>query len=142
MVALVLLFLLLPVSAAAQQGADSDARERAAEYYYLQAISLLEQDSLDASFALLEHCRLLSPESSAIQYDLAAFYQFLGKDSLTHSMLKSIVEKEPDNMKYCEALVEFYGRTNDRASAIALYEKMLAYSDSKSDIYMSLFESL
>lgn len=139
MVALVLLLLLLPFSVVAQQGADSEARERAAEYYYLQAISLLEQDSLDASFALLEHCRLLSPESSAIQYDLAAFYQFLGKDSLTHSMLKSIVEKEPDNMKYCEALVDFYGRANDRASAIALYEKMLAYSDSKSDIYMSLY---
>ena len=35
--------------------------------------------------------------------------------------------------------MEFYGRTNDRASAIAMYEKMLGYSDSKSDIYMALY---
>lgn len=134
-----LLFLLVPVAAGAQHTTDSTARERAAEYYYLQAIAMLEQDSLDASFAMLEHCRHLSPTSSAVQYDLAAFYQYLGKDSLAHSMLKNIVEKEPDNIQYCEALVDFYGRVNDRASAIALYERMLGYSTSKSEIYMSLY---
>ena len=135
----VLLLSLVSVAALAQHGTDSKARERAAEYYYLQAISLLEQDSLDAGFEMLGHCRMLSPESSAVQYDLAAFYQFLGKDSLAHAMLKDIVEKEPYNINYSEALVEFYGRTNDRASAIAMYEKMLGYSDSKSDIYMALY---
>lgn len=134
-----LLLLVVPVAVLAQHGTDEKERERAAEYYYLHAISLLEQDSLDAGFEMLEHCRLLSPGSSAIQYDLAAFYQFLGKDSVAHEMLKGIVEKEPRNMKYCEALVEYYGRANDRASSIAMYEKMLAYSDSKSDIYMSLY---
>lgn len=133
------LLLLLPFAVFAQHGADGKARERAAEYYYLQAISLLEQDSLDACFEMLEHCRRLSPESSAVKYDLASFYQFLGKESQAHEMLKDIVEKEPHNIKYCEALVEFYGRANDRASAIAMYEKMLDYSDSKSDIYMSLY---
>ena len=135
----VLLLSLVSVAALAQHGTDSKARERAAEYYYLQAISLLEQDSLDAGFEMLGHCRMLSPESSAVQYDLAAFYQFLGKDSLAHAMLKDIVEKEPYNINYSDALVEFYGRANDRASAIAMYEKMLGYSDSKSDIYMALY---
>ena len=135
----VLILLLVPVYALSQHRTDSMARERAAEYYYLQAISMLEQDSLDVSFGMLEHCRLLAPESTAIQYDLSAFYQFLGKDSLAHRMLEDIVEKEPGNNKYCEALVAYYNRVNDRKSAIALYEKMLDNTDSKSDIYMSLY---
>lgn len=133
------MLLLLPLAAMAQHDADGPERERAAEYCYLHAISLLEQDSLDASYDMLEHCRLLSPESSAVQYDLSAFYQFLGKDSLAHAMLKDIVSKEPHNMKYCEALVEYYNRVNDKSSAIALYESMLENSTSKSDIYMSLY---
>ena len=90
----------------AQHHTDASARERAAEYYYLQAISMLELDSLDACYDMLEHCRLLEPESSAVQYDLSAFYQFLEKDSLAHAMLKDIVNKEPHNIKYSEALVE------------------------------------
>ena len=73
----VLLLLSVPFVAGAQHHADTSARERASEYYYLHAISLLEQDSLDASFDMLEHCRILAPESSAVQYDLSAFYQFL-----------------------------------------------------------------
>ena len=135
----VLLLLSVPFVAGAQHDADTPARERASEYYYLHAISLLEQDSLDASFDMLEHCRILAPESSAVQYDLSAFYQFLGRDSLAHAMLKDIVSKEPHNMKYCEALVEYYNRVNDKNSAIALYESMLGNSTSKSDIYMSLY---
>lgn len=135
----VLLLLSVPFVAGAQHDADTPARERASEYYYLHAISLLEQDSLDASFDMLEHCRILAPESSAVMYDLSAFYQFLGRDSLAHAMLKDIVSKEPHNMKYCEALVEYYNRVNDKNSAIALYESMLGNSTSKSDIYMSLY---
>ena len=135
----VLLLLSVPFVAGAQHHADTSARKRAAEYYYLHAISLLEQDSLDASFDMLEHCRILAPESSAVQYDLSAFYQFLGRDSIAHAMLKDIVSKEPHNMKYCEALVEYYNRVNDKDSAIALYESMLGNSTSKSDIYMSLY---
>lgn len=141
-VAIYLMQLLLcfaPLAAMSQHSADNTARERAVEYYYLQAISMLEQDSLDASFELLEHCRMLAPGSSAVQYDLSAFYQFLGKDSLAHEMLEDIVAKEPLNMKYCEALVEYYYKINDKKSAIALYEQMLEHVDSKSDIYMSLY---
>ncbi len=136
---ILVVLLLVPFVAGAQHHADTSARKRAAEYYYLHAISLLEQDSLDASFDMLEHCRILAPESSAVQYDLSAFYQFLGRDSIAHAMLKDIVSKEPHNMKYCEALVEYYNRVNDKNSAIALYESMLGNSTSKSDIYMSLY---
>lgn len=126
-------------TAYAQNVADSAARERAVDYFYLQAVSLLEQDSVDACFEMLEHCRALAPESSAVLYDLSAFYLYLGKDSAAHSMLERIVAEEPDNVKYSEALVSYYAKVDDRKSAIALYEKMLQSGGPKSDIYMSLY---
>ena len=124
----------------AQVADDVAARERAVDYFYLQAVSLLEQDSVDACFEMLEHCRALAPESSAVLYELSPFYLFLGKDSIAHSMLEYIVAKEPDNVKYGEALINYYAKVDDRRAAIALYERMLKASDaSKSDIYMSLY---
>ena len=124
----------------AQERSDAVARERAVDYFYLQAISLLEQDSVDACFEMLEHCRALAPESSSVLYDLAPFYLYLGKDSIAHSMLEYIVAKEPDNIKYGEALINYYAKVDDRRAAIALYERMLQASNaSKSEIYMSLY---
>ena len=124
----------------AQVADDVAARERAVDYFYLQAVSLLEQDSVDVCFEMLEHCRALAPESSAVLYELSPFYLFLGKDSIAHSMLEYIVAKEPDNVKYGEALINYYAKVDDRRAAIALYERMLKASDaSKSDIYMSLY---
>ena len=128
------------VTSRAQERSDAVARERAVDYFYLQAISLLEQDSVDACFEMLEHCRALAPESSSVLYDLAPFYLYLGKDSIAHSMLEYIVAKEPDNIKYGEALINYYAKVDDRRAAIALYERMLqAGNASKSEIYMSLY---
>ena len=123
----------------AQSVADSAAHERAVDYFYLQAVSLLEQDSIDACFEMLEHCNALAPESSAILYDLSAFYLYLGRDSVAHAMLEYIVGKEPDNMNYCEALINYYAKVDDKKSAIALYERMLEGGGPKSDIYMALY---
>ena len=131
---------LCAVTSRAQERSDAVARERAVDYFYLQAISLLEQDSVDACFEMLEHCRALAPESSSVLYDLAPFYLYLGKDSIAHSMLEYIVAKEPDNIKYGEALINYYAKVDDRRAAIALYERMLqAGNASKSEIYMSLY---
>ena len=131
---------LCAVTSRAQERSDAVARERAVDYFYLQAISLLEQDSVDACFEMLEHCRALAPESSSVLYDLAPFYLYLGKDSIAHSMLEYIVAKEPDNIKYGEALINYYAKVDDRRAAIALYERMLQASNaSKSEIYMSLY---
>ena len=135
-----LLFSLLPVGAVrAQEAAEATARDRAVEYFYLQAVALLEQDSVDASFEMLEHCRALAPASTAVLYDLSAFYMFLGKDSVAKDMLEYIVAREPDNIMYSEALVNYYSKVDDRKSAIALFEKMLDSSSSKGWIYTSLY---
>ncbi len=140
-IVLYLMLLVLAVfanSVHAQQD-DCEARKRALDYFYLQSISLLEEYRIDESFEMLRHCLALDTASSAVKYDVSAFYQFMGWDSIAHSMLEEIVEKEPGNLKYSEALLQYYSKVNDKDSAIALYERLLSTSYPKSDIYMALY---
>lgn len=118
---------------------DSAARARAVEYYYLQARSYMEQDSLDRCFEILEHCHALDPGSLAVMYDLSSFYAFMNKDSIAHSMLERIVHADPANIYYNKALVNYYLKVGNVEAAIKVYENLLDKVHSKSDIYMYLF---
>ena len=136
------LLLLLSCQVMAQERCevlDSVARARAVEYYYLQARSYMEQDSLDNCFEMLEHCRALDPASLTVMYDLSSFYAFLNKDSIAHDMLDRIVTADPSNPYYNKALVNYYLKVGDNDSAIKVYERLLESTESKSDIYMYLF---
>ena len=136
------LLLLFSYSAIAQDRCavvDSVARARAVEYYYLQARSYIEQDSLDCCFELLEHCRALDSASLTVMYDLSSFYAFLNRDSIAHDMLIRIVEADPSNIYYSKALVNYYLKVGDNDAAIKVYEKMLDSTTSKNDICMYLF---
>lgn len=123
----------------AQENPDEDAKSRAVEYYYMHANALLLQERIDEAFEMLEHCLAVDPESSAVMHDLALFHQVLGNDSIAKNMLERIVAKEPGNVSYCEALINYYASNDDRQSAIALYERMLDGSEAKDDIYMALY---
>ena len=136
------LLLLFSYSAIAQDRCavvDSVARARAVAYYYLQARSYIEQDSLDCCFELLEHCRALDSASLTVMYDLSSFYAFLNRDSIAHDMLIRIVEADPSNIYYSKALVNYYLKVGDNDAAIKVYEKMLDSTTSKNDICMYLF---
>lgn len=137
----VTLLILLCLHAGAQEKygvTDSVARVRALEYYYLQARSYLEQDSLDRCFEMLEHCHALDPESSAVMYDLSSFYAVMGNDSIAHDMLERIVKADPSNLYYNKALVNYYLNIGNLDAAIKVYEKLLDTTRSKSEIYIYL----
>lgn len=136
----ILLSLCAMVSGAQEQSGKA-ARDRAVEYYYLHAVSLFEQDSIDVAYDMLEHCLALDPGSLPVNYELSGYYQFMGKDSLAREMLEGIVRKEPSNMRYCEALVGYYMKHDDTESAIAVYEKALpsANQGSKAELCMILY---
>lgn len=136
---LLLLFCALCRAQEWPDSADSTARTRAVEYYYLQARSCMEQDSLDRCFELLQHCHALDPSSLTVMYDLSSFYAYLGKDSIAHAMLDHIVKEDPSNVYYNKALVNYYLKVGDVDAAIKVYENLLEKVESKSDIYMSLF---
>lgn len=118
---------------------DSVQRARAVEYYYMQALSLLEEGRFDEAFDMFEHCRAQDPSSTAVLYNLSPFYVALDRDSLAHDALLRMVEAEPHNPDYSQSLVDYYYKIGDLESAISLYEDMLQYSESKSEIYMALY---
>lgn len=118
---------------------DSIARARAIEYYYLQARSYMEQDSLDRSYEMLEHCYALDPSSLAVMFDLSAFNAALGKDSIATAMLEHIVEADPSNVFYNRMLVKSYFRAGNVQAAIDVFENLLASGYSKNDIYSDLY---
>lgn len=118
---------------------DSVPRARSVEYYYMQAVSYLEQGEYDAAYEMFEHCRSIDPSSTAVLHQLSTFYLVLDRDSLAHDMLSRIVQSEPHNPDYLLALVNYYNKIGDNKAAISLYEDMLGYSGSKSDIYTALY---
>ena len=66
-------------SASTIAAVDSAASRRAFDYFYLQALSMKEQERYDEAYDLFEHCLSLSPESPAIYYELYWMYAYLGR---------------------------------------------------------------
>lgn len=118
---------------------DSLARARAVDYYFMRSVMLMQVDSVDQSMEMLEHCHAIDPSSSAVMYELSSFYMYLNRDSAAHELLNRIVDADPTNKYYNQALVNYYYKVGDKNSAIKVYEKLLGCTASKSDIYNSLF---
>lgn len=118
---------------------DSLARSRAVDYYYMRAWSHIEQEEFDRAYEMLEHCMALDSSSATVRFDIASFYLILGKDSLTHEILKELVAGDPSNEAYTDALVTYYNKVGDMDAAIEVYEGMLSTVADKSDVYIALF---
>ena len=136
-----LLILLLPFTGTAQNSNQSniDARKRAVDYFHLEAVSLQEQERYDEAYEMLEYCLQLDPTSATTKYLLTPYYTVLGKDSIACSLLEEIVEENPDNKDYNDALVNQYARQGNWKAAIAVYERIVDTADSKEEIYKALY---
>lgn len=132
--------LLLPCAASASSlcMADSVARERAADYYYLQAVSLLEQEKYDAAYDMFEHCRSLSPSSSAVLYELANIYQYIGQRDEALAILRNIVHDNPKNYLFWESLLRFLEEEGNTDALLQVYEEMARVFPEKSELYYIL----
>lgn len=123
---------------AAKCSGDSVARERAVDYFYLQALSLVEQEKYDSAFDLLEHCRSLSPSSSAVLFELVNMHQFLGQKEQALDMLKRIVSENPQNYQFWLALLQYFDNELNREAALKVHEEMALAFPGKSDVFISL----
>ncbi len=138
---ILLLMLLLPFTGTAQSDKESniDARKRAVDYFHLEAVSLQEQERYDEAYEMLEYCLQLDPTSATTKYLLTPYYTVLGKDSIACSLLEEIVEENPDNKDYNDALVNQYARQGNWKAAIAVYERIVDTASSKEEIYKALY---
>lgn len=136
------LSLLLLLTGASAAGAvcvpDSVPHERAVDYYYLQALSLIELEEYDAAYDMLEHCRALSPSSSAVLFQLSSVYQFLGQRDEALAILRKIVEDNPQNILFWNALVQFFENEGNSEALIQVYEEMIRKYPADTERYLTL----
>ena len=124
--------------AAMQQTSDSVPYDREVDYFYLQALSLVEEEKFDAAFDMLEHCRALKPASSAVLLELVNMYQYLGHKNTALSILKKLVHENPDNYHFWFSLVQYFDKENNRDAALKVYEEMAVTFPTKSEVFLSL----
>lgn len=136
----IILLLLLPCAVSASSACihDSVACERETDYFYLQAISLMEQEKYDAAYEMFEHCRALSPSSSAVLYELANIYQYIGQRDKALSILRGIVHDNPQNYLFWESLLRFFDEEGDSDSLLQVYEEISGVFPEKSELFLIL----
>lgn len=117
---------------------DSVSVARTFDYFYLQALSLKEQERYDEAFCLFEHCLTLQPDAAAVLYELSAIYSYLGRKEETIDMMKRAVSCDPDNYWYRQVLANAYDNDGRRNEAIAVYEQMARDFRSHSELYFML----
>lgn len=135
----IFILLLLPCAAMASSVCivDSVSRERAADYYYLQALSLMEQEKYDAAYDLFEHCNSLT-SSSAVLFELADIYQYIGRRDKAIEILKGVVEDDPHNYLFWESLLNFYEEEGNTEALMQAYEDMSRIFPDKSELLFTL----
>lgn len=117
---------------------DAVARERTFDYFFLQALSLREQERYDEAFDLFEHCFALQPGSSAVSYELFSMYSFLGRKEEALAMMQRAAKGDPDNYWYRAILAIAYENEGLFDEAIEVYKTMAKDFSSNSNVFAAL----
>ncbi len=125
-------------SAECADTADTLSRQRAFDYYYLQALALKEQGNHDDALEMLEHCLSILPDSPVVLFELSNYYMFLGKKSEALALMQRAVKEEPRNFWYRHILATAYENSGLRSEAISVYEGMSKDFPANSEINLML----
>lgn len=118
--------------------ADSVARGRAFDYYYMQALTYKELGDYASALDVFEHCLAISPDNPSLLFELYPLYSFFGRDNEALNMLERAVAADSDNFWYREQLASHHIQQGDFAKAIELLENLSAKNRSNVDVYMLL----
>lgn len=134
------LLLLLSFRGYSQEGAhaDSVARGRAFDYYYMQALTYKELGDYASALDLFEHCLSISPDNPSLLFELYPLYSFFGRDNEALNMLEKAVAIDSDNFWYREQLAAHHIQSGDYEKAIELLENLSLKNRSNVDVYMLL----
>lgn len=117
---------------------DIVAGERAFDYFFLQALSLKEQERYDEAFELFEHCLSLQPGSSAVSYELYSMYSYLGRKEEALAMMQRAADGDPKNYWYSAVLAMAYEEEGLVDKAIEVYKTMAKDFSSNSNVFVAL----
>lgn len=102
----------------------SDEEQRRYDYYYLEAVRQNGQGNYTAAYNLLEHCLDINPKAPSALYEIAQYYQYLGRYADAQQALETAVAGAKDNYWYAQALVSFYQRLDQKDKVVELLEQM------------------
>lgn len=117
---------------------DVVAGERTFDYFFLQALSLKEQERYDEAFDLLEHCLSLQPSSAAVSYELYSMYSYLGRKEEALAMMKRAADGDPKNYWYRAMLAMAYEDEGLTDKSIEVYKTMAEDFSSNSSVFVAL----
>ncbi len=124
----------------AKSGAKGDGRissesdKRKAEYIYLEAIRLKNQEKTDAAFDLCRQVVALDSTHTAALYDLASFYAGLNMGEEAYSCLEKAASIEPENYWYNSTLAMLSLNMGHVEEAIDIYERLIPLNPDKPEL--------
>ena len=117
-----------------EKGVLTVSDERKAEYIYLEAVRLKNQEKLDAAFDLCQQAVALDSTHTAALYDLASFYAGLNMGEAACQCLEKAASVEPENYWYNSSLAMLslnMGRTQE---AIDIYRRLIPLNPDKPEL--------
>lgn len=102
----------------------SVGEQRKYEYYFLEALSLEQQERYDEAFEVLQHCLAICPTAPSAQYKLATYYFAFKEKEKAAAALLAAVEGSPDNYWYRQSLASYYQGNREYEKAITVIEGM------------------
>lgn len=121
-----------------QNSEDSIAHDRSFDYFYLQALSMVNAEDYASAIDLYQHCLSKDPNSAVVKFELSAIYYALGRKDEAVKMLQEAVAAQPDNFWYHNSLAARY---NDQGNVDKAIECLLYIAENfpdESSIYLSL----
>lgn len=117
---------------------DSLARERSFEYFYVQALSMVNAEDYASALDLYQHCLSKDPGSAAVKFELSAIYSALGRKDDALQMLCEAVAEEPDNFWYRNSLASHYREQGEIEKAIENLLYIAENFPNENEVYLSL----
>lgn len=108
--------------------------KRKAEYIYLEAVRLKNQEKLDAAFDLCQQVVALDSTHTAALYDLASFYAGLNMGEEAYLCLEKAVSVEPENYWYNSTLAMLSLNMGRAEEAIDIYERLIPLNPDKPEL--------
>jgi len=90
-----------------------------------EALDLMPQGLFEEALTLLKEIERLLPDDALVKLNIAIAHQFLGNVGTAETMMKDIIEKDPDNLTARLRLGQLYAENKRIDEAIAVFRDLI-----------------